>query len=137
MAARQHAAVTCFLEGPSVDRAGNLHCTDIPFGRIFRISPDREWHLVTEYDGEPNGLKIHRDGRLFVTDHKRGLVVVDPETGAVTPLLDRAFTEGFRGVNDLCFARNGDIFFTDQGQSGLQEPSGASTSSPKRGGWCG
>jgi sugar lactone lactonase YvrE len=50
--------------------------------------------------------------------------IVDPETGAVTPLLDRAFTEGFRGVNDLHFARNGDIYFTDQGQSGLQDPSG-------------
>ena len=29
----------CFLEGPSFDRKGNLYVTDIPFGRIFRISP--------------------------------------------------------------------------------------------------
>jgi len=28
-----------FLEGPSFDRAGNLYVTDIPFGRVFRISP--------------------------------------------------------------------------------------------------
>jgi len=28
-----------FLEGPSFDREGNLYVTDIPFGRIFRISP--------------------------------------------------------------------------------------------------
>ena len=48
-----------FLEGPSFDRAGNLYVTDIPFGRIFRISPAGEWTLVTEYDGWPNGLKIH------------------------------------------------------------------------------
>ena len=27
-----------FLEGPSFDRAGNLYVTDIPFGRIFRIT---------------------------------------------------------------------------------------------------
>ena len=47
-----------FLEGPSFDRNGNLYVVDIPFGRIFRISPDKEWTLVTEYDGEPNGLKM-------------------------------------------------------------------------------
>ena len=28
-----------FLEGPSFDRAGNLYVVDIPYGRIFRISP--------------------------------------------------------------------------------------------------
>ena len=30
-----------FLEGPSFDRDGNLYVVDIPFGRVFRISPDR------------------------------------------------------------------------------------------------
>ncbi len=52
----------CFLEGPSFDRAGNLYVVDIPWGRIFRISPQGEFSLVAEYEGEPNGLKIHRDG---------------------------------------------------------------------------
>ena len=47
-----------FLEGPCFDRAGNLYVVDIPYGRIFRISPNAEFELVTEYDGEPNGLKI-------------------------------------------------------------------------------
>ena len=58
-----------FLEGPSFDRDGNLYVVDIPFGRVFRISPDRVWTLITEYDGEPNGLKIHKDGRIFVADY--------------------------------------------------------------------
>ncbi len=56
----------CFLEGPSFDRAGNLYVVDIPWGRIFRISPQGEFSLVAEYEGEPNGLKIHRDGRMHV-----------------------------------------------------------------------
>jgi gluconolactonase len=38
------------------------------YGRIFRVSSDGAWELVTEYDGWPNGLKIHRDGRVFITD---------------------------------------------------------------------
>jgi gluconolactonase len=121
---RQHGLVHSFLEGPSVDRNGNLYCTDIPFGRIFRIGPDREFEIVAEYDGEPNGLKIHKDGRLFVADHRRGLLTVDPSTGKAEPLLERAFSEGFRGLNDLFFSAVGDLYFTDQGQSGLQDPSG-------------
>ena len=63
-----------FLEGPSFDRAGNLYVVDIPFGRIFRISPQGKLDVVAEYDGEPNGLRIHRDGRIFVADHKNGIM---------------------------------------------------------------
>lgn len=113
-----------FLEGPSFDRAGNLYVTDIPFGRVFRISPDGEWSLVSEYDGWPNGLKIHKDGRIFITDYKRGIVLLDPDTGTVTPLLETRGSESFKGVNDLFFASNGDLFFTDQGQTGLHDPTG-------------
>jgi gluconolactonase len=80
--------------------------------------------LVTEYDGWPNGLKIHKDGRIFVTDYKRGLVVLDAETGNVTPLLETRGSESFKGVNDLFFAQNGDLYFTDQGQTGLHDPTG-------------
>ena len=52
----------CFIEGPSFDADGNLYIVDIPFGRIFRIAPDRKWSLVIEYDGWPNGLKIAATG---------------------------------------------------------------------------
>jgi gluconolactonase len=116
--------INSFLEGPAFDRSGRLYVTDIPFGRIFRISAEGEWEQVAEYDGWPNGLKIHRDGRLFITDYKRGLLIIDPETGTVTPFLETAFSEGFKGVNDLVFSAKGDIFFTDQGQTGLQDPTG-------------
>ena len=114
----------CFLEGPSFDRDGNLYVTDIPFGRVFRIAPDGGWTLVAEYDGEPNGLKIHRDGRIFITDYRHGVMLLDPGSGRVTPLLEGFKAERFKGVNDLVFARNGDLYFTDQGQTGLQDPSG-------------
>ena len=113
-----------FLEGPSFDRAGNLYVTDIPFGRVFRVSPAGEWTLVTEYDGWPNGLKIHKDGRIFITDYKRGIVLLDPASGKVTSLIEHRGSESFKGVNDLFFAANGDLYFTDQGQTGLHDPTG-------------
>src|ERR1700752_1919746 len=59
---RPGAPTDCFIEGPSFDTSGNLYIVDIPFGRIFRIAPDKTWSLIAEYDGWPNGLKIDRTG---------------------------------------------------------------------------
>lgn len=121
---RQGAELDSFLEGPSFDRAGNLYFVDIPFGRVFRITPAGEWEAAAEYDGWPNGLKLHRDGRIFIADYKRGVMVLDPRTGTVEPRLETAYTEGFKGLNDLHFADNGDLYFTDQGQTGIGDPTG-------------
>ena len=117
-------AIDSFLEGPCFDRMGRLYVTDIPYGRVFRVSPEGEWDQVAEYDGWPNGLKIHKDGRIFIACYKRGIVILDPESGTVTPFLETAGSEGFKGVNDLTFAANGDLYFTDQGQTGLQDATG-------------
>lgn len=114
-----------FLEGPSFDRDGNLLCVDVQAGRVYRISPAGQWEALAEYDGVPNGLKVHRDGRVFIADRKRGIMVVDPVTGTPACLLagPRA-GESFLGLNDLVFAANGDLYFTDQGRTGLQSPTG-------------
>src|ERR1700752_4048429 len=64
----------CFIEGPSFDADGNLYIVDIPFGRIFQISPDRKWTLVVEYEGWPNGLKIDHNARILVADYRRGIM---------------------------------------------------------------
>lgn len=121
---KRGASMGSFLEGPSFDEEGNLYVVDIPYGRIFRISPVGDFSLVAEYDGEPNGLKFHKDGRAFIADHKNGIMVLDPRTGHVEPYLDRPLLERFKGVNDLFFASNGDLYFTDQGQTGLHDPTG-------------
>jgi len=113
-----------FLEGPSFDRDGNLYVVNIPYGQILRVSPQGEFTSVAIYDGEPNGLKIHRDGRIFIADHKQGLMLLDPGSGRVEAYLDRPRRERFRGLNDLVFARNGDLYFTDQGESGMHDPTG-------------
>src|SRR6202790_1142538 len=47
-----------FLEGPSFDRLGNLYCVDLAFARIFCVDTNGKFHVVAEYDGAPNGLKI-------------------------------------------------------------------------------
>jgi gluconolactonase len=121
---RQGAEVDSFLEGPSFDRRGNLYVVDIPFGRVFKITPARDWELVIQYDGWPNGLKFHRDGRIVIADYRRGLMILDPGPGTAKPLLETAYSESFKGLNDLHFASNGDLYFTDQGQTGIADPTG-------------
>ena len=113
-----------FLEGPSFDRQGNLYCVDVAHARIFRVTPDGTWHVFAEYEGEPNGLKFHRDGRIFVADQEHGLLSFDPVSGVRTTILGRVDIAGFKGLNDLTFASNGDLYFTDQGQSALEDPTG-------------
>lgn len=116
--------VDSFIEGPCFDRDGNLYVVDIPFGRIFRVAPDGTWSLVIAYDGWPNGLKISADGRILVADYKNGLMELDAASGTIRPLLDHTNSESFKGCNDLHIGPAGEIYFTDQGQTGLHDPSG-------------
>jgi sugar lactone lactonase YvrE len=57
-------------------------------------------------------------------DHANDLVPVT--TLAVTPvvLLGHRNTEGFKGLNDLSFDADGNCYFTDQGQTGMHDPTG-------------
>jgi gluconolactonase len=121
---RPGASTDCFIDGPSFDGEGNLYIVDIPFGRIFRISPDRKWTLVVEYEGWPNGLKIDAAGRILVADYMHGIMELDARAGRMLPVLTARNSESFKGCNDLYIAGNGDIYFTDQGQTGLHDPTG-------------
>lgn len=112
------------LEGPAFDREGNLWCVDIAYGRIFRVSPGGEFETMITYDGEPNGLAFHADGRLFVADYKNGIMVFHPKPGRIEPFLQRHNLERLKAVNDLTFSRSGDLYFTDQGLTGLHDPTG-------------
>ncbi|MEW5420961.1 SMP-30/gluconolactonase/LRE family protein [Amorphus sp. 3PC139-8] len=113
-----------FLEGPSFDREGNLWLVDIPWGRLFKITPEGHIHCELDYDGQPNGLAIHKDGRIFIADCKNGILVFDPASKQLETFLDRILLQPFKGPNDLTFASNGDLYFTDQGQTGLHDPTG-------------
>ena len=123
--------IDSFLEGPCFDRAGNLYVTDIPYGRIFRVSPALEWTLVKQYDGWPNGAAFHRDGSMWISDYRRGILRLDVNEKArpgegrgPSPILGHRNSESFKGVNDLTFDAAGNCYFTDQGQTGFHDPTG-------------
>src|SRR5205807_8285510 len=51
-------------------------------------------------------------------------MLLDPANGKVEAVLDRPRRERFKGLNDLIFAKNGDLYFTDQGEADLRDPTG-------------
>jgi gluconolactonase len=117
-------ALDSFLEAPVIGPGGNLYFVDVLNGRIHSLEENGHVKVVAEYDGEPNGLKFGPDGRLYVADYKNGLMICDVLTGSVSPLVERVNGERFKGLNDLVFDRSGTLFFTDQGNTGLQDSTG-------------
>jgi gluconolactonase len=53
-----------------------------------------------------------------------GLLSLDTKTGKIETILGSMYSEAFKGLNDLHFASNGDLYFTDQGQTGIVDPTG-------------
>lgn len=114
-----------YLEGPAVVDS-TLYLTDIPYGRIFAVDlQTKVWTLVFQYDGEPNGLAWHEQRKqLVIADFKQGILALDPVTKELETIMARFNGERLKGPNDLVVAKDGSIFFTDQGMSGLQDPTG-------------
>lgn len=113
--------VDCFLEGPCFAPDGALEMVDIPHGRVLRLH-NGAWSELANTGGEPNGMKRHPDGRVLIADYRRGLL--ERRGGEVLPVLPRRNAESFKGLNDLTIAADGTIYFTDQGQTGLHDPTG-------------
>lgn len=120
------ASLSIFLEGPTTDAQGNLYVVDIPFGRILKIdSITKRIDVEAQWDGEPNGLAITYDGYMLVADYKCGLLLFDPKTKAIQPYLARRNLECWKGLNDLVVDSKGCVYFTDQGQTGMTDPTGS------------
>lgn len=116
-----------FLEGPLfVDSLSLLFVVDIPYGRIFSIDPTTAtWSLVLEYDGEPNGLAWNPQSQsIVIADFKQGILSFDPKTKSLSIVVSRFHGERLKGPNDLVVSSDGTIFFTDQGMTGLHDPTG-------------
>ncbi|KAH6957881.1 hypothetical protein BKA56DRAFT_501921 [Ilyonectria sp. MPI-CAGE-AT-0026] len=113
-----------FLEGPVADAAGNLYVVDIPYGRILKIDVERKVTVCCKWDGEPNGLVGTQEGDLLVADYKQGILAFDPLTQEIKPKLTRKNLERFKGPNDLILDSQQNLYFTDQGQTGMTDPTG-------------
>lgn len=83
-------------------------------GSVLRISHDgRSITRVGATGGRPLGLEHLGDGRLLVCDAHRGLLVLDPASGAVEPLVSAVGGRAMRFCNNAAVATDGTVYFTD------------------------
>ena len=54
----------------------------------------------------------------------QGILSFNTETGKIGPHLTRKNLERFKGPNDLIVDSKGNLYFTDQGQTGMTDPTG-------------
>jgi len=121
------------LEGSSIDREGNLYVANTGSGWISKIHLDGTRENVVNTEGRPLGTKFHQDGRLFITDKAKGVLVWDPKTRKLDTLYTGYKGKKFLGVNDLIFDSQGNFYFTDPGMTGAHDPTGAVYKATARG----
>lgn len=83
-------------------------------GTIWRVSADgNRIDRIAHTGGRPLGLELFDDGDLLVCDAHRGLLVVDPSSGEVIPLVTEVDGRPMRFCNNAAIARDGSIWFSD------------------------
>lgn len=96
-----------------VDAAGRLY-TGVDDGRILRLDADGAAPtVVANTGGRPLGLAVARDGRLLVCDSPRGLLALDPDTGAVEPLVERVGGRHLQFCSNVVETDDGTIYFSE------------------------
>jgi sugar lactone lactonase YvrE len=83
-------------------------------GRIFRIAPDGSSHgVVADTGGRPLGLAVARDGRVLICDSHRGLLQLDPATGALDVLVDEVAGRPLTFCSNVVESLDGTLYFTE------------------------
>jgi sugar lactone lactonase YvrE len=83
-------------------------------GIVHRLSADgRDIRRVAATGGRPLGLEFLPDGRLLVCDARRGLLAVDPRTGAIETLLTHVEGLPLRLCNNAAVAPDGTVYVSD------------------------
>ncbi|MCD4534915.1 SMP-30/gluconolactonase/LRE family protein [Nocardioides sp. cx-169] len=83
-------------------------------GAILRVSPDgQKVERVAHTGGRPLGIELDLDGRLVVCDARRGLLRVDPASGAVETVTDSVGGTPMRFCNNAAVASDGTVWFSD------------------------
>ena len=115
-----------FPEGPLVLSPDRIAFAELYRGRISVFENRRVRPLIT-IGGSPNGLALGPDGRIFGAQNggdekpyrsprpQTPAIVAISDDGAVETITTTASGRPLRRPNDLCFDRDGILYFTDPG----------------------
>lgn len=82
-------------------------------GSLWRVDPDGQVRRVGHTGGRPLGIEIDPDGRLLVCDARRGLLRVDPASGAVETVAAEVDGRAMAFCNNAAIASDGTVWFSD------------------------
>jgi sugar lactone lactonase YvrE len=82
-------------------------------GAIVRIRPGAAAEVVANTGGRPLGLAVSRDGRLLICDSHRGLLRLDPASGAFEILVSQVAGRPLTFCSNVIESSDGTIFFTE------------------------
>lgn len=125
-----HASGLGFPEGPVTGDEGDIFFTDLRHQSIYRWSEARGVEVVARTEGAPNGMRRGPDDRLYIANNgglwpteSHGVALSSPQLAGMIQRLDAdgdlvevirsAGGDGPLRPNDLVFARDGRIVFTD------------------------
>jgi gluconolactonase len=114
------AARVALLEGPAVDREGNLFFSDIFGNRLYKMNPAGALSVFRADSGRANGNTFDMQGRLVTCEGqeqgpggRRRIVRTDIHTGQVEVLTERYEGKRYNSPNDLVVDLKGRVWFTD------------------------
>jgi gluconolactonase len=119
------ATAVAFIEGPAVDRDGNVYFTEMVWQRIMKLSANGVLSTFREHSNNANGLLIDPQGRLIACEgaesQRTGVLVTfkpqvtrtDLGTGKMDVLADNYQGKPFVGPNDITIDGKGRLYFTD------------------------
>ncbi|MBI2994479.1 MAG: SMP-30/gluconolactonase/LRE family protein [Gammaproteobacteria bacterium] len=84
-------------------------------GHVIRFSADGKTRTVIAKTGRPNGLARDRKGFIWVAETAMRAVLRMSLDGSYEAVAKDCDGEPFLFLNDLAFAPNGDLYFTDSG----------------------
>lgn len=100
-------------EDVAVDADGAAY-TGTEDGAVWRVTAGgARVERVADTGGRPLGIELLPDGRLLVCDAHRGVLRVDPGTGAVEPVVAEVAGVPMRFCNNAAVAPDGTVWFSD------------------------
>jgi len=83
-------------------------------GSLWRVRADgQRVDRIAGTGGRPLGIELGPDGRLVVCDATRGVLLVDPRSGAVEQRLAEVDGRPMRFCNNAAIASDGTVWFSD------------------------
>lgn len=101
-----------FTEGPAVAPNGDVYFTDVPAGKIWKISATGERSVFEDDANNPSGLEFDAAGRLYACQNDKRIVAYAPDGE------EEVIAEDAR-CNDLVVSVAGDSYYTDLSNSGV------------------